>query len=210
MKDFFLPLFPLNLVAFPTEHLNLHIFEPRYQQLINECLKTGKTFGVPAFVNNKLPGYGTEMEVVELYKRYDNGRLDIKTRGIRVFRITNFQNPVPNKLYAGGSVVFEEDTSLPIGTSSELLRLVDELIVLLKTPFEYDSYLQPFSFQIAHKIGLSIEQEYKLLTINNEQDRQIFLVKHLKKSVPIMAEMERTKARILMNGHFKNLDPLNL
>ena len=59
----FLPLFPLNLIVFPHEDLNLHIFEPRYRQLINECLDEKKTFGIPAFVNNKLLGYGTEVEV---------------------------------------------------------------------------------------------------------------------------------------------------
>ncbi|MCU0326286.1 MAG: LON peptidase substrate-binding domain-containing protein [Spirosomaceae bacterium] len=83
-----LPFFPLNLVAYPHEDLNLHIFEPRYRQLINECLETGQTFGIPPFINNRLLGYGTEMKVVELSKRYENGRMDIKTRGLRIFRIT--------------------------------------------------------------------------------------------------------------------------
>jgi Lon protease-like protein len=49
----FLPLFPLNLVAFPLEDLNLHIFEQRYRDLINECLDEGKTFGVPVFWTGK-------------------------------------------------------------------------------------------------------------------------------------------------------------
>jgi Lon protease-like protein len=206
----YLPFFPLNLVAFPTENVNLHIFEPRYQQLINECLKTGATFGVPVFINNKLPGYGTEMQVVELFKRYEDGRMDIKTRGLRVFRMTSFQNPVPQKLYAGGEVIFIEDSELALYTSSELLRLLPELFKILNTEVEYKPDVQPFSYQIAHKVGLSIEQEYQLLSINNETDRQHFLIRHLTKAIPIMAEMERAKAIIKMNGHFKNLDPLNL
>lgn len=92
----FLPFFPLNLVAYPTENLNLHIFEPRYRQLINECLNEQKTFGIPAFINNKLPGYGTEMQIISLSKNYEDGRMDIKTKGLKVFRMLNFKIRFPN------------------------------------------------------------------------------------------------------------------
>ena len=65
----FLPLFPLNLIAFPMEDLNLHIFEPRYRELINECLDDGKTFGIPTFLDGKLPGFGTEVKITKLSKK---------------------------------------------------------------------------------------------------------------------------------------------
>jgi len=205
----FLPLFPLNLVAFPTENLNLHIFEPRYQQLINECLEEQKTFGIPAFINNKLPGYGTEMKILSLSKSYEDGRMDIKTKGLKVFRMLNFQNPVPNKLYAGGRVAYIEDTDTPDGVISELLLQLDRLHHILQTKVDFNTQLQPFSYQIGHKVGLSQDEEYHLLTINSETERQRYILRHLNKVVPVMSEMERTKERIKLNGHFKNLDPLN-
>ena len=99
-----LSLFPLNLIVYPGEDLNLHIFEQRYRQLINECLEDERTFGIPTFINNKLPGYGTEMHVTTLHKRYPDGRMDIKSKGLAVFRLVNFENPLPGKLYAGGEV----------------------------------------------------------------------------------------------------------
>jgi Lon protease-like protein len=204
-----LPFFPLNLIAYPTENVNLHIFEPRYRQLINECLDEDKTFGLPAFINNKLPGFGTEMRVVALSKRYEDGRMDIKTKGIRVFRMMTFENPVKGKLYAGGKVQIVQDTEPADGIIPELLLQLERLYDVLKTNMDFDTQLQPFSYQVAHKVGLSQEEEYQILTLLSETERQRFLLFHLNKVIPIMQDMERTKERIRMNGHFKNLDPLN-
>lgn len=205
----FLPLFPLNLVAYPTENLNLHIFEPRYRQLISECMEAQKNFGIPCFINNKLPGYGTEMQILTLSKIYEDGRMDIKTKGLRAFRMISFQNPVPNKLYSGGKVVFVEDTDSPEGIISELLLQLDRLYELLQTKVDFNTQLPKFSYQVAHKVGFSQEEEYHLLTIESETERQRYLLRHLNKVIPVMAAMERTKERIKLNRHFKNLDPLN-
>lgn len=204
----YLPFFPLNLVVYPKENLNLHIFEPRYRQLIDECLDTGTTFGIPSFINNKLPGYGTEIKVLGLYKRFEDGQMDVKTQGVRVFRILTFDNPVANKLYAGGKVAFTQDEAQVEGVIPELLLQLDRLYTLLQSSVDFDAQLYPFSYQVAHKVGLSVAEEYQLLTIERETNRQRFLLKHLNKVIPVMTEMERTKDRIKMNGHFKNLDPL--
>lgn len=206
----FLPLFPLNLVVFPHEDLNLHIFEPRYRQLINECLDEKKTFGIPSFINSKLLGYGTEVEVKQLSKRYGDGRMDIKTKGLRIFRIVDFQNPVKDKLYAGGEVVFIENEDLTEEVNPYLLSLVEKLYRLLKVKVDYDKPdYAPFSYRIVHKIGISVTEEYELLTIPSEKQRQAKLIEHLEQILPIVAEVERTKERIAMNGHFKELDALD-
>jgi hypothetical protein len=206
----FLPLFPLNLVVFPHEDLNLHIFEPRYRQLIDECLDEKKTFGIPSFVNNKLLGYGTEVEVKLLSKRYGDGRMDIKTKGIRIFRIVDFQNPANGKLYAGGEVIFIENEDLNDVINPYLLSLVEKLYQLLKVKvdFEKPEYM-PFSHRIVHKIGISMQEEYEILITSNEKLRQEILIDHLERIIPVVTEVERTKERIAMNGHFKELDPLN-
>ena len=72
----FLPLFPLKLVAFPGERLNLHIFEPRYKQLIRECSENQITFGIPAFIDNKIVNIGTEIKLEKIENTYENGELD--------------------------------------------------------------------------------------------------------------------------------------
>lgn len=197
-------------MVFPHEDLNLHIFEPRYRQLIDECLDENKTFGIPSFVNSKLLGYGTEVEVKLLSKRYGDGRMDIKTKGLRIFRIVDFQNPANGKLYAGGEVIFIENEDLNDVINPYLLSLVEKLYHLLKVKvdFEKPEYM-PFSHRIVHKIGISIQEEYEVLITSNEKVRQEILIDHLERIIPVVTEVERTKERIAMNGHFKELDPLN-
>ncbi len=206
----FIPFFPLNLVVYPNESLNLHIFEPRYRQLINECLETGKTFGIPAFINNKLPGLGTEVQIVELSKRYEDGQMDIKTKAHRVFKIVTFENPVTGKLYSGGKIAYQKSTDSEFGVIPELMKQLELLQILMQSKIKFDTYQPCFSYQIAHKIGLLIEDEYKLLQMAEETERQKFILKHLNKVIPVMTEMDKAKERIKLNGHFKNLDPLNL
>ena len=63
----------LQLVAFPTEDLNLHIFEPRYRQMMRECEEQGTTFGIPAYLNKREQEYGTELKLMEIVKRYPDG-----------------------------------------------------------------------------------------------------------------------------------------
>ena len=204
-----LPLFPLNLIVYPGEDLSLHVFEPRYRQLIGECIEEERTFGIPAFINNKLPGYGTEMHVTTLHKRYDDGRMDVKSKGLSIFRLVNFENPVAGKLYAGGDVDLVEPGDGFSAHVDSLAERVGQLYGLLQIETDYDPTVENFSYRVAHKVGLSIEQEYELLTLESEAERQLFLIKHLNNVLPVVADMERTKDRIRMNGHFKNLDPLN-
>lgn len=204
-----IPLFPLNLIVYPGEDLNLHIFEPRYRQLVNECIDEEKTFGIPVFIGNKLPGYGTEMHVTTLHKRYDDGQMDVKSKGLRVFRLINFENPVGGKLYAGGEVEWVEAGNSTSAHIDALTQRLDNLYDLLQIEADYDPTAENFSYRVAHKVGMSIDQEYELLTLESEAERQLFLIQHLNNVMPVVAEMERTKQRIRMNGHFKNLDPIN-
>jgi Lon protease-like protein len=205
-----LPFFPLTLVVYPHESLNLHVFEPRYRQLISECVENDTTFGIPTFIDNKIKGYGTEVKVVQLSKRYEDNRMDIKTMGVRIFRIVDFQNPIPDKLYAGGDVEFIESDGLNDFLNPELLSLTKEFYKVLKLNVDFLTHeYQPFSYRVAHKIGLSPAEEYELLTIVLEEERQEFLVQHLERTMPVIKEIERTRDIIAMNGHFKNIDPIN-
>jgi Lon protease-like protein len=204
-----LPLFPLNLIVFPHEELNLHIFEPRYKELVDDCLQKGVTFGIPVFLDSKIQAYGVEVEIAELVNRYPDGRMDIKTKGKNIFQIKSFSNPMSGKLYAGGEVAFletEEDSNAL--QRLLLVEAVSQLYEILNVKSSLKSDVPFISYKLAHKIGLSLAQEYELLTILAESERIEYLMAHLKKSIPIVREMERSKDVIKMNGHFKNLDPL--
>ena len=81
----FIPIFPLNVVLYPGETLNLHIFEPRYKELIKECFENKKPFGIPAVINGHVAEYGTLVFIKEIVKEYDNEEMDIVTEGSIVF-----------------------------------------------------------------------------------------------------------------------------
>src|SRR6186997_195615 len=100
----FIPIFPLGIVVFPGENLNLHIFEPRYKQLINDCISGKKPFGIPTVIENKMQDFGSLVEITEISKIHENGELDIRTKGERVFRILEVIKEVPDKLYSGAIV----------------------------------------------------------------------------------------------------------
>ena len=74
---------------------------------------------------------------------------------------------------------------------------------------ELDVDLTTDSFQLAHKLGLSLEQEYDMLQMPEERQRQEYMINHLKRALPLIKEMENAKERIKMNGHFQHHDPLN-
>jgi len=208
----FIPIFPLGIVVYPGENLNLHIFEPRYKQLITECFSEKKMFGIPAVINNRLNEMGTLVEIAEITSTYDNGELDIKTTGVKVFNVLEVIKQVPDKLYSGAIVNYPEN--IEDGGKKDLMnkvvKAVRELHTRLKVQKEFkkpDDELN--SYDIAHHAGLSLEQEYELLGLLKEVQRQEYLKRHLAKVLPVMAEMDQLKEKIKLNGHFKNLSSLD-
>ena len=209
--EYFLPLFPLKLVAFPGEQLNLHIFEDRYKQLINECIREETRFGIPAYLNERIE-YGTEMSVEKVIETYPDGRMDIITMGHRVFKVTEFNNPAaPGKLYAGGEVLFLDNIydDTDERARRHMLDLARELFDVLNISGSVKLIHDITVFDLAHKLGLSPKQQYELLQLERESDRQLYVIEHLEKTIPLMQEMERAKDRIRMNGHFRKFDPLD-
>lgn len=210
----FTPIFPLNIVVYPGEQLNLHIFEPRYKQLIKECLISNKKFGLPSVKNGVIQEYGTLMEVVEMVKEYENGEMDIRTKGISVFRILEIVETLPEKLYSGAIVDYpanimeQGDSKISTIIQEEVKRLYSLMNLLEKFP---SNKIGLSAYEVAHFIGLTQEQEYELLCIFTEIQRLEYIRRHLKTLLPVLKELEEAKARIQRNGHFRNLslDDLN-
>ncbi len=204
----FIPIFPLGIVVYPGESLHLHIFEPRYKQLIKECFAEKKPFGIPVIINNHLNEMGTLVQVDEITTVYDNGEMDIKTKGLKVFRVLEVIKQVPDKLYSGAIVNYPHNTE-DAGKKDLMQKVlfgVRELHRQLKVEKEFKkSDDEMRSYDIAHHAGLSLEEEYELLCLLKEIQRQEYLKRHLSKVLPVMAEMEQLKEKIKLNGHFKNL-----
>jgi len=205
----FLPLFPLKLVVFPGEKLNLHIFEPRYRQLINECEQEGIPFGIVPLLDGKIADFGTEVALSEVAKRYDDGELDIKTIGKRIFKIDQFQKEVKGKLYSGADVhfiSFSKDADLFL--NEEILNNVRILHQILDINVEIPQSAADFiTYDLAHQVGFNILQELEFLAILEEQDRQKIMLAHLLMLIPMAEEMRELQRRAKLNGHFKNEIP---
>jgi hypothetical protein len=200
----FIPVFPLAIVVYPGEIVNLHIFEPRYKQLVNECFTEGKPFGIPTVIDNKLNEMGTLVRITEVVKTYDSGELDIRTQGLRIFRVLEMIKTVPDKLFSGAIVSYPDNIEGPgkRRLMEKVIKAIRELHRLLNISKDFhrpDEELA--SYDIAHHAGLSLEQEYELLGLLREEQRQEYLKRHLGKVLPVIAEMETLK----LNGHFKNL-----
>jgi Lon protease-like protein len=207
----FIPIFPLSLVVFPGEQLNLHIFEPRYKQLINDCFTNKKLFGIPSVIDQKMEEMGTLVEIQEISKIYDDGKMDIKTKGVSSFKILEIIKEIPEKLYSGAIVSYSSNINdgkpALMKIVLESLKQVHENLGVNKKFSKPEDEL--LSYDVAHHIGLSIEEEYQLLTYSNELFRQEFLKRHLTKVLSVMREMQHLQKKIQMNGHFKNLEGYN-
>ena len=203
------PLFPLNIVVFPGEKLNLHIFEPRYKQLINDCIDNQSTFVIPSFVNQKIE-LGTEVKIKKVEKVYDDGRMDISTEGLHAVQVIEYKNPQQGKLYAGGYIkVLENVSDASSSQRYELLALVKDLFTKINVDLKVEINEMVTTFEIAHKIGLSLKQEYKLLSMIKDSDRHNYMISHLNEAIPILQQINEAREKIKMNGHFRHFDPLD-
>ncbi|MCC3157131.1 LON peptidase substrate-binding domain-containing protein [Hymenobacter sp. 15J16-1T3B] len=206
-----LPLFPLNLVVFPGEKLNLHIFEPRYRQLVADCLDSGQTFGIPPFLDEQVQPIGTEMRLLKVERSYPGGESDIRTQAIGRFRVVDMLRELPTKLYAAGQVEDLPDNSLEDpGLKARISQQVEQLYGALGLQKLFIELAPDYrTFDIAHHLGFSTEQEYELLKLPTEAERQQYVLHHLAHILPVVLETERLKERVRQNGHFKNLTPPN-
>lgn len=204
----FIPIFPLNIVVYPGEKLNLHIFEPRYRQLINDAFENKKPFGIPSVINKKMAEMGTLMNIVEISKVYEDGKMDIKTEGTMVFRILEVVQELPDKLYSGAIVTYPNNISR--GSSSLMKKVLNGIREIHRQLNVTKSFGKPDeelnSYDVAHHAGMSLPDEYELLELLQELHRQEFLKRHVQKVLPVVREMEQLKGRIKLNGHFKTPD----
>lgn len=208
----FIPIFPLNIVVYPGEALHLHIFEPRYKQLINECFSQKKPFGIPVVLNNQLTEIGTLLEITAVEKIYDDGQMDIKTKGISVFKILEVIKEIPQKLFSGAIVNYPTNNVQTYPNKIKaLLQQVQQLHQLLQVNKDFKKPEQELlSYDLAHHVGFNLQQEYELLQLFREDQRLEYIKRYVEQAITLLQNMEGLKQRIQLNGHFKELKGFNL
>lgn len=203
----FIPIFPLGTVAYPDEAVNLHIFEPRYIQMIHDTKAGTGLFGIIPVIQQQLQEMGTCMELLSIEKTYDGGEMDIKTRGVMVFRCLDIIQEIPDKLYQGAIVNYpkNERQGLP-GKQERILLALRRLHVLTGAEKKYNKPDEALStYDIAHQAGLSLQEEYELLCLLREDQRQEYLERHFNRLLPQMLDINQLKSRIERNGHFRKI-----
>ena len=152
-----------------------------------------------------------------LPKRYRRNVADVDgvpiygLRALVVFRIEEFYRNLPDKNYAGGKITeLENIDDEDIILKNRINELLQELYDALGLHSLYAKFSDDYKiYDIAHHIGLTVDQEYEILTAESESTRQEIVLEHLLKVVPVVLETEKLKERVKLNGHFKNLTPPN-
>ena len=179
-----LPLFPLDLVLLPGVPLPLHVFEPRYKEMIAECLDEKKPFGVVRASSNGVAEIGCTAEIVEVTKRYDDGRMDILTRGVERFEVLQVHDE--RTFLEAEFTVIEDEPGTP---NSELVqqavRLHGEIVKLAGADADGpEEGAEHLSFLLAGSLPLDLDFKQKLLTTLSEPKRLQAVISYLEAVLP--------------------------
>jgi Lon protease-like protein len=183
-----LPIFPLDLVLLPGVPLPLHIFEPRYREMIAECLERKKPFGVVRASSDGVADIGCTAEIMSVTKKYDDGRMDILTRGVERFEVIHVNND-RSFLQAEISVMQDEDEDEPAKPTAQLatqaVRLHAEIAKLAGTePSGPDEHAGNLSFLLAGSLPLDLDFKQNLLSTLSEARRLEAVIGYLEAVLP--------------------------
>ena len=177
-----LPLFPLGLVLLPGEPVPLHIFEPRYREMVALCLREDRPFGILHASEKALAKVGTTARIRRVVTRYEDGRLDIVVSGEARFRLTKVHR---DKAYLCGDIAPMEDAEGAEADAAVRQRVITQHMKLVEMaggdvrPDLYDGPPE-VSFIVARNAGLELGQKQELLEMRSEGKRLAYLAGHFK------------------------------
>lgn len=196
-----LPLFPLDVVLFPGAPLPLHIFEPRYKEMITECLEQKKPFGMVRAKENAVAEVGCSAVILNVMKRYEDGRLDISSEGRQRFAIVELNHDRP---FLQAEVTwFEDDEPAPIDNkeAESALQLHEQLLAVLGQDAEINPQKHPLSFQLASQLPVDLDFKQAILEMKSEAERIETLVEYYKATIPKVEKTLKARERASGNGH---------
>jgi Lon protease-like protein len=199
------PLFPLGIVALPTESVPLHIFEQRYRTMIEHCLQaepgsSGREFGIVWLSDEELKQVGCACEIERVIERMDDGRLNILARGTRPFRVIERQDDLP---YPAGAVEFfgEPAEELDVDAADTAHELYRELVMqATDREIEAGELVEMDAYRMAATVEFAIDAKQELLELRSENARLRLLALLIRAAIERMELIERAQVRALSNG----------
>lgn len=204
-------LFPLNVVLLPGAGLPLHIFEPRYRQMVRQCVDDKTEFGLLLSLPKGIVRVGCTAEIIDVVKRYEDGRLDILAVGRAPFRIVELLNPeaFAEEALLEGHVDYLDDRERPVSArmQRELVELYEvcHTIVFGDYPRGIQSEVpENLSYVVAGTLPMDLMWKQQVLELRSEADRQERLVTYLREWAPHLQKEETLRQRADGNGHGLN------
>jgi Lon protease-like protein len=195
-----IPLFPLEIVLFPGTPLPLRIFEPRYKEMIGECLANGRPFGMVRVKESTLSTIGCEASIVNVIKKFDDGRMDIATEGTRRFEISEVNQ---ERSFLQGEVKYFDDEPSTVGKSASdtVIELHEQLFAVLGQTIEVDRGTEWLSFHLAHQLPVDLDFKQALLEMKSEAERVETLTEYYRATIPKVEKTLLARQRAGGNGH---------
>ena len=198
VRDF--PLFPLGLVALPSELVPLHIFEERYKTMMARVLEEEGEFGIVWVSDDGLRPIGCACEVAEVLERMPDGRLNLVARGTRAFRIESRQDELA---YPAGTVEFLDDRDEEVDPEAAdeahaaYAELVEEATDRTPDPAEVGAMS---AYQMAATVEFGLEAKQGLLDLRSESARMRLVTRLLRGAIKRLDYVERAQTRARSNG----------
>jgi Lon protease-like protein len=196
-----LPLFPLELVLLPGTPLPLHIFEPRYKEMIRECIAAEAPFGVVRAFEEGIAEVGCTAEIITVTKEYPDGRMDLVCEGRKRFEVLEV-NRDRSFLQADVLIVPDEPEAAVQEERVKAVQLHLEILSLAGAVQDLSAADQnQLSFYLAGSLPLDLDFKQKLLAMRSEGQRIQAVGAYLENVLPQLRRAARAREKAGGNGH---------
>ncbi len=198
-----LGLFPLGIVVLPGERVPLHIFEPRYQELVGEAMEREEPFGILLEDEEGLRSIGTRVEVAEVVERFEDGRFVVLVQGLERFRLERLTE---GRAFRTGDVEPVEDGDDPAGEQErgEALALFEELRDAVGAEVDTPAADEPdLSYAIASRVEVDVQTKQMLLESSSERERLDLVIRHLRNASAQVELLREQTALVRSNGNLR-------
>ena len=196
-----LPLFPLEVVLLPGTPLPLHIFEPRYKEMIGECIRDNTPFGVVRAVEEGIADIGCTAEIITVTKEYPDGKMDLVAEGRKRFEVLEL-NQERSFLRAEVLIVPDEPDAAPSEQRARAIQLHLEILAIAGAVQDISAADQnALSFHLAGSLPLDLDFKQNLLKMRSEAQRIQTVTAYLEEILPKLRRAARAREKAGGNGH---------